>query len=270
MPNIEWGEPGDGGYAIGELVALTGVPSSSIHHYLRSGLIPEPKRVAANRFVYDDRHIAALSIVRSLRERGRTLRDIAIDLPRLWHTEADLSNGAVDAYLLAAGEEGTRARIVDAAIGAFAERGYRDISVDGLCRRAGVAKGTFYRHFKSKDELFLTAASVVVERAIGDFAREMKTSGREDHHALFAEHLRHGLPVLLELAKRAVQDSGPTVHAAAELFMGLAERLGNVVGDEDDAAQAGGFVIVLAVVEIFGQLFEADVNEAADSQAPDS
>ncbi|WP_269045158.1 TetR/AcrR family transcriptional regulator [Paenarthrobacter sp. Z7-10] len=37
----------------------------------------------------------------------------------------------------------------------FSNRGVRDVGVDELVRRAGVAKATFYRHFRSKDDLVL-------------------------------------------------------------------------------------------------------------------
>lgn len=50
----------------------------------------------------------------------------------------------------------THESLLEAAIQAFAEDGYR-ISVDDIARRAGVAKQTLYHHFSSKDELFAEA-----------------------------------------------------------------------------------------------------------------
>ncbi|WP_415854405.1 TetR/AcrR family transcriptional regulator [Sinomonas sp. G460-2] len=46
-----------------------------------------------------------------------------------------------------------RERIVDVAYGLFARRGIRGVGVDEIIARSGVAKATFYRHFRSKDEL---------------------------------------------------------------------------------------------------------------------
>ncbi|HUQ62123.1 MAG TPA: TetR/AcrR family transcriptional regulator [Acidimicrobiales bacterium] len=48
-----------------------------------------------------------------------------------------------------------RQRIVQAAYELFARRGIRDVGVDEVIGRAGVAKATLYRHFRSKDELVL-------------------------------------------------------------------------------------------------------------------
>ncbi|WP_159288986.1 TetR/AcrR family transcriptional regulator [Methylosinus sporium] len=48
----------------------------------------------------------------------------------------------------------TRRVIVDAALGEFLEKGYADTTMDGVARRAGVAKGTPYRYFPAKEALF--------------------------------------------------------------------------------------------------------------------
>jgi AcrR family transcriptional regulator len=48
-----------------------------------------------------------------------------------------------------------RQRIVDTAYQLFAHREIRDVGVNELINRAGVAKATFYRHFSSKDDLVL-------------------------------------------------------------------------------------------------------------------
>lgn len=50
---------------------------------------------------------------------------------------------------------GARERILEAACGLFARRGIRDVGVDGLIEASGVARATFYRHFRSKDDLVL-------------------------------------------------------------------------------------------------------------------
>jgi len=52
-------------------------------------------------------------------------------------------------------EPEARDRILDTAYDLFSRRGIRDVGVDELIERAGVAKATLYRHFPSKDELVL-------------------------------------------------------------------------------------------------------------------
>jgi AcrR family transcriptional regulator len=51
--------------------------------------------------------------------------------------------------------QGARERILDTAYELFSHRGVRDVGIDELVERAGVAKATLYNHFLSKDELVL-------------------------------------------------------------------------------------------------------------------
>jgi AcrR family transcriptional regulator len=51
--------------------------------------------------------------------------------------------------------EETQARIIEAAIKLFSNRGFNAASVDDVCAEAGVSKGAFYHHFESKQALFL-------------------------------------------------------------------------------------------------------------------
>jgi len=51
--------------------------------------------------------------------------------------------------------EETRARILEAAIKQFSVNGYNKASVDNICAQAGVSKGAFYHHFKTKQDVFL-------------------------------------------------------------------------------------------------------------------
>src|SRR5712691_7664739 len=77
-------------FSIGELVARSGVPAATIHHYLRLGLLPSARRAAPNRFLYDERHVQALRLIRLLRERrGLPLPVIRRVLPDLLGLEQD-------------------------------------------------------------------------------------------------------------------------------------------------------------------------------------
>src|SRR5579885_185448 len=52
-------------------------------------------------------------------------------------------------------KEATRQDILSAAGFLFVKNGYEDTSVDDIAESANVAKGTFYYHFKSKDEVLI-------------------------------------------------------------------------------------------------------------------
>ena len=53
----------------------------------------------------------------------------------------------------AAQREFTRTRLVEAAIGVFAEKGYARTTVDDIAERAGSTRATFYLHFKTKSDV---------------------------------------------------------------------------------------------------------------------
>jgi AcrR family transcriptional regulator len=57
-----------------------------------------------------------------------------------------------------------REEILDAAARLFAERGYSETDTQELIDELGVGKGTLYRYFSSKRELFLAAADRVMTR----------------------------------------------------------------------------------------------------------
>ena len=68
--------------------------------------------------------------------------------------------------------------ILDAATDLFAERGFHDADTQGLCERLGVGKGTIYRCFASKRELFLAAVDRAMKRM--QTRLEASTEGLDD------------------------------------------------------------------------------------------
>lgn len=52
----------------------------------------------------------------------------------------------------------TRTRLLDATVALVREKGWAATSVDEICRRAGVTKGAFFHHFRSKEDLAIAAA----------------------------------------------------------------------------------------------------------------
>lgn len=59
-----------------------------------------------------------------------------------------------------------RADLVRAAWGVFAERGYEKATIAEVIERAGVSKGGFYHHFKSKEDLLEAVTMAVSEDAL--------------------------------------------------------------------------------------------------------
>jgi AcrR family transcriptional regulator len=88
----------------------------------------------------------------------------------------------------------TRERLLRAAQDLIEEGGYAAASVAAIAERAGVAAGTMYRHFDSKEDLFVEVFRTVCsgeERAMRAASAEMASAGAvarlEEVLATFAE-----------------------------------------------------------------------------------
>lgn len=57
----------------------------------------------------------------------------------------------------------TRARLVEAALACFSEKGYEKATVDEITRRAGLAKGTFFNYFQTKSDVLLSVGEIQEE-----------------------------------------------------------------------------------------------------------
>jgi AcrR family transcriptional regulator len=64
-----------------------------------------------------------------------------------------------------------RQQLLDAATWVFARKGYRHAGISDIIARAGVARGTFYLYFKSKQEVFLAIVNDFHSRITGALAQ---------------------------------------------------------------------------------------------------
>ncbi|MFL6759244.1 TetR/AcrR family transcriptional regulator [Sphingomonas sp.] len=92
--------------------------------------------------------------------------------------------------------ERTLRKILDAAREEFGERGFSDTSIVGITQRAGVALGTFYTYFESKEALF--------QALVRDMSAQVRDAAApaftEPVHALDAA--RRGLELFLQFARK--------------------------------------------------------------------
>jgi AcrR family transcriptional regulator len=215
--------------SLSELVAQSGVPASTIHYYRRAGLIPPPAREAANRFGYDETHLQALRRIRA-------------------HTAADSPE--------------CRARVVAAAIEAFQTRSYSEVTVSDIAEAAGMAKGTVYRHFASKEDLLTAAIETLLadtrtrfDAAVAALGGPAGLTGDPGKTAMVFGHLVAGaLPMLLELGARAAKGHEPSADLARHVLRTLAEAGGRPFtgpsADSEDAVRAGLSIIESAFATV--------------------
>ncbi len=108
--------------------------------------------------------------------------------------------------------EETRSRILESAIKLFSARGFNAASVDDICKDAGISKGAFYHHFKSKQALFLALLDVWLQ-TIDNAIEASKDKTVPETFMLITEAFPfifetagEGLPMFLEFWLQASRD----------------------------------------------------------------
>jgi AcrR family transcriptional regulator len=215
-------------FSLSELVARSGVPASTIHHYRRAGMIPPPVREAANRFGYDERHLEALRAIRT--------------------------HGAADPEC--------RDRVVAVAIEAFQTRSYSEVTVSDIADGAQVAKGTVYRYFASKEDLLTAAIETLLADTESRFGSAVTALGGpagltddpEKTALVFGHLVADVLPMLLELGARAAKGHDPSADLARHVLRTLAEAAGRPftgrAADTETAVKAGLSIIQSAFATV--------------------
>lgn len=157
-----------------------------------------------------------------------------------------------------------RQALLAAAEELFGQHGFSEVSVDQIVAHAGVAKGTFYNHFRDKDDIAGQAA-LAIRHEVRDRIASLKTQSQDP-----AVHLAIAMTLFLELAvsrpRRAqilaalLADStnaaaGMNTHVRQTLAAGLASGRLQVLSV--DAA----LVLVIGVVSAgIGQLVQRKVT----------
>jgi len=112
----------------------------------------------------------------------------------------------------------TRQRLIRTALELFTTRGYHDTTTAQIAKKAGIAEGTFYRHFASKQQLvneLYRAAQRWAAKVVQETARDPDAGAARPQLTAVAHGLIEG-----------------AAHDTAVVKLGLLEPLGAVLDDE--------------------------------------
>lgn len=135
-----------------------------------------------------------------------------------------------------------RQKLLNAALAVIRTKGYEATSVDELCTAAGVAKGSFFHHFKSKEALGVAAAQYWSEItgalfAAAPYHRHTDPLDRVLGYIDFRKGLLLGqvpeFTCLIGTMVQEVYDSSPEIRAACD-----ASISGHAATIEADIAEA--------------------------------
>ena len=173
-----------------------------------------------------------------------------------------------------------RRRIIDAAIGVFAKRGYQATTVDNIVSASKGSVGGFYTHFEGKEDCLLAAYEQIVDEAREQIESAVASASGWAPRALAGLHelleLISARPLQAKVALVEVQTGGPVAlerYGETLEFVVASLEGGRKVGDLDppppesqEAATANGLAWLLAqklvrgeakeVRELFGQMAE--------------
>ena len=131
--------------------------------------------------------------------------------------------------------------ILEATHKLLAEKGAQAMTMDDLANRVGIAKGSLYQHFKSKEEL-LSVALVSFMNRISDYIDSLPTAQpaierfRQTYRKAFQMRFGGGFPDILSF-KTSSKDRQPAYVAAANRLVGALGGLFDTAKKQGDITQ---------------------------------
>jgi len=113
-----------------------------------------------------------------------------------------------------------RAAIVQAAMDEFIARGFAATRLDDIAKRAGVAKGTIYLHFKDKESMFEELIRTAIVPLVGRMTGPPPASGsiRDMIEAVALTFIREIVSTPRADIVRLIISEGPRFPAIAEFY----------------------------------------------------
>ncbi|MBU1168469.1 MAG: MerR family transcriptional regulator [Proteobacteria bacterium] len=163
-------------YKINEVEKLTGVPRSTIHFYLREGLLHPPIKTSLTMSYYDDEHIERITLIQKMKNDLKIpisyIKERLSSHLKEYQSHPDFMADLPDNSNHLDGVRNKRKNeIIDAAIKIFSNKGFYKTKVKDITDSLEISTGTFYIYFKNKEELFIEAIAGIVENILGS-ARE--------------------------------------------------------------------------------------------------
>lgn len=152
---------------ISDLERITGLHRSTIHYYLRQGLLSLPLRTGKTMAYYNAGHVEELRRIRDLQKEGYPLALITEmkDGSREW-----VGRDAAEALP----SSDKKSRILEKAVEVFARKGYHKTRVSDITGAAGLGHSTFYLYFPSKKAMFMECVDQVFQTMFSGVWEEIK------------------------------------------------------------------------------------------------
>jgi len=162
---------------IKELEEKSGVPRTTIHFYLRQGLLHQPHKTGRTMSYYDESHIQRLKEINRLKKGSRVpILFLKEHLDEV-HFEKSTATEEYDVrkHVVTTKEKARkRQEIIKQAISVFGQKGYHQTKIIDITSSLKISTGTFYLYFKNKGDLFIEVIDDVFRNIVGEAAIAIK------------------------------------------------------------------------------------------------
>lgn len=161
---------------INELEKRAGVPKTTIHFYVRHGLLHPPLKTGRTMAYYDESHLKKLQRIQKIKVEGRVpLWFLKESLEKKDGQSRDsLASSVREIAATTKAKDRKRQEIANAAIRIFSEKGYQKVKIRDITASLGISTGTFYIYFKDKRALFVDVVDTVIRTILGDATEAIK------------------------------------------------------------------------------------------------
>ena len=163
---------------IGQVEKQTGIPRSTIHFYLREGLLHPPLKTGQTMAYYDDSHLERLVLIQKMKnELGIPINYIKEKISSMDKGDNQTSTDTLhqiasdDSNMPPSLKERRKNEIISAAVKIFSDKGFYKTKVKDITDSLDMSTGTFYIYFNNKEDLFLEAIDDVVKSIVGGAAK---------------------------------------------------------------------------------------------------
>ncbi|MCG8465247.1 MAG: TetR/AcrR family transcriptional regulator [Xanthomonadales bacterium] len=171
----------------------------------------------------------------------------------------------------------TRQRIINSARSLFNQKGFNEVSIDEIMADAGLTRGGFYYHFRSKDALFTEAIETFKAPIEDKNSRycidQEKLNQREIAHALLDVYLSNmhlenvGLQCPMVALPSDISRSGPE---SREAYGSLMQRMSQVFKNaftENSDEERQEMALVLSSLCVGGMVLARTIDNPHKSDA---
>lgn len=197
---------------IAELEKKTGLQRSTIHHYIRCGLLHEPYRTSQTMAYYDDNHLRKLEMIQKVKaDFLKTAKTSRVPLDFIKNKldedyQEPQSQPAIRKYPEQKSTEKKlrkKEEIIEVALELYAKKGYYRTTIRDITKKIGISAPTFYHYFPDKRELFAEVIEYVInewkKKSIAALAQESDPTKRtiimfqtfQEHYPKVGEVLNH-------------------------------------------------------------------------------